>query len=63
MNAVTLGISLRPEAPMFRLLLSLAVSLSFTVTATAAPKSVILLIVDDLGLEEVCLAGYFKTWR
>ncbi|HEV3387331.1 MAG TPA: sulfatase [Gemmata sp.] len=39
---------------MFRLLLSLAISLSFALPATAAPKSVILLIADDLGLEVGC---------
>jgi N-sulfoglucosamine sulfohydrolase len=39
---------------MFRLLLALAVSLSFALPATAAPKSVILLIADDLGLEVGC---------
>jgi N-sulfoglucosamine sulfohydrolase len=39
---------------MFRLFLSLAVSLCFTLTATAGPKNVLLLIADDLGLEVGC---------
>jgi N-sulfoglucosamine sulfohydrolase len=39
---------------MYRLLLSLAVSLSFTLTAVAGPKNVVLLIADDLGLEVGC---------
>jgi N-sulfoglucosamine sulfohydrolase len=37
-----------------RLLLSLAIILSFTLPASAGPKNVVLLIADDLGLEVGC---------
>ena len=39
---------------MLRLLLSIAISLSFTLPAIAGPKNVVLLIADDLGLEVGC---------
>src|SRR6516225_10130 len=39
---------------MLRCLLSLAVLLAFTLPALAAPKNVVLLIADDLGMEVGC---------
>lgn len=39
---------------MFRFPLAFAVALSFAIPATAAPKNVVLLIADDLGMEVGC---------